>query len=180
MGLALAAAGTVVVVLLLGLLAVLLRVRAETRADLAAARSETAELRARLEALSDTTPAQKGTQTRAQTGARTAARAHSSSVALAGPLEVDGATYVITGAGSEVVAVADRVVLSETLGEPLVKAVALGHGLRRALSAEARNRIRFEMTREVRRTRKQRRREMKDAWRREQAHSRAQNRADAA
>ena len=60
----------------------------------------------------------------------------------------------------------DRVVLSATLGEPLVRAVALGHGVRRALSAESRNRIRFEMRREVRRARKQRRREMKDAWRR--------------
>jgi hypothetical protein len=62
--------------------------------------------------------------------------------------------------------VADRLVLSATLGEPLVKAVAFGHGLRRALSPRARNRILFEMRREVRRTRKQRRREMKQAWRR--------------
>ncbi len=30
--------------------------------------------------------------------------------------------------------VPDRVVLSATLGEPLVKVVAFGHGLRRALS----------------------------------------------
>jgi len=54
-----------------------------------------------------------------------------------------------------------------------VKVVAFGHGVRRALSAESRNRIWFEMRREVRRARKQRRREMKDALRRMQAAERA-------
>ena len=61
--------------------------------------------------------------------------------------------------------VSDRVVLNAALGEPLVRAVALGHGVRRALSAETRHRIRFEMRREAKRARKQRRREMRDAWR---------------
>ena len=59
----------------------------------------------------------------------------------------------------------DQLVLSAAFGEPLVKALALGHGVRRALSAESRNRIRFEMRREVRRARKVRRKEMKEAWR---------------
>ena len=66
----------------------------------------------------------------------------------------------------------DRVVLSATVGEPLVKVVSFGHGLRRALSPESRNRIWFEVRREVRRARKQRRREMKEAWRRMQAEER--------
>lgn len=70
-------------------------------------------------------------------------------------------------------AVADQLVLSATLGEPLLRAAALGHGVRRALSAEARNRIWFEVRREVRRTRKQRRRDMKAAYR----HVRRQARA---
>jgi hypothetical protein len=48
-------------------------------------------------------------------------------------------------------------VLSATLGEPLVKAAAFGHGVRRALSAESRNRIWFEMRREVRASRRRRR-----------------------
>ncbi len=61
--------------------------------------------------------------------------------------------------------VPDRVVLSATLGEPLVKAVALGHGVRRALAPQTRNRIRFAMRREVKRARKVRRREMREAWR---------------
>jgi hypothetical protein len=66
-------------------------------------------------------------------------------------------------------AVPDRLVLSATLGEPLVKAAAFGHGLRRALSARSRNRIWFEVRREVRRSRKQRRQDMKAAYRRMQA-----------
>lgn len=74
--------------------------------------------------------------------------------------------YVITDVGDAEpgVSVPDRLVLSATVGEPLVKAVALSHGLRRALSPEARNRIRFEVRRETRRSRRQRRREMRDAW----------------
>lgn len=61
--------------------------------------------------------------------------------------------------------VPDQLVLSATLGEPLVKVAAFGHGVRRALSAESRNRIRFAMRQEVRRSRKQRRRDMKAAYR---------------
>ena len=89
----------------------------------------------------------------------------------------DRSTYLITDAGLEKPApnVPDRLVLSATLGEPLVKVVALGHGLARALSPESRNKIRFEMRREVRRSRKQRRREMKEAWR----HRRGEQRAEA-
>lgn len=65
--------------------------------------------------------------------------------------------------------VPDRLVLSATVGEPLVKVVAFGHGVRRALAAESRHRIRFAMRREVRRARKQRKQEMKQAWRRMRA-----------
>ena len=72
------------------------------------------------------------------------------------------AEYLITSVGEPV---PDRVVLSATLGEPLVKAIAFGYGVRRALSPETRNRIAFEMKREVRRARKQRRREEKAAVR---------------
>ncbi|RYE78248.1 MAG: hypothetical protein EOO74_05595 [Myxococcales bacterium] len=61
--------------------------------------------------------------------------------------------------------VPDRAVVSATLGAPLIKAAATAYGVRRALSAENRNRIRFEMRREVRRARKQRKREMRAAWR---------------
>jgi hypothetical protein len=72
--------------------------------------------------------------------------------------------YVITTAGvhsaeiAELAQVPDRAVMSVTLGEPLVKAAAFGYGVRRALSAESRNRIAFAMRREVKRARKERRR----------------------
>lgn len=82
------------------------------------------------------------------------------------------AEFVITDAGQPeppVEQVPDRVVLSATLGEPLVKAAAFTFGVRRALSAESRNRIRFAMRSEVRRSRKQRKKEMREAWRRMRA-----------
>ena len=134
------------VVGLIGLAALLvafLGARTTSRKELAAARAETAALRHRIDELDE--------------------RLEETSTALVETQE----SYLITDAGSvsEEPAVPERVVLSATFGEPLVKIVALGHGVGRALSAESRNRIRFEMRREVRRARKQRRREMKDAWR---------------
>ena len=54
---------------------------------------------------------------------------------------------------------------SVALGESLVTVVSFGWGVRRALSPENRNRIAFEMRREVRRHRKQRRRDLKEAKR---------------
>jgi hypothetical protein len=69
----------------------------------------------------------------------------------------------------EIGEVSSRAVLSATMGEPLVRLVAFGYGVRRALSAENRNRIAFEMRREVRRARKDRRRELKAARRSAQA-----------
>lgn len=80
------------------------------------------------------------------------------------PAVLPSTEFVITTAGrsedSSALSgtVADRAVLSVTLGEPLVKLAALGYGVRRALSAESRNRIAFEMRREVKRARKERRR----------------------
>jgi hypothetical protein len=55
--------------------------------------------------------------------------------------------------------------------ESLIRAVSLGHGVRRALSAESRNRIRFEVGREIRAARKLRRRELKEARRQLRAQS---------
>jgi hypothetical protein len=50
---------------------------------------------------------------------------------------------------------------SIALTESVVKVVSLTHGVRRALAPETRNRIRFEMGREVKRSRRQRRRDDK-------------------
>jgi hypothetical protein len=149
-------AGAVVVVVLLVsvLVLALLRGAGSRRAmtqALATAQAETAELRHRLDSLTEQLERQSSTMIR-----------------------VDDPAYVITDAGDpRRPSVPDRVVLTATVGEPLVKAVAFGHGVRRALSAESRNKIWFEVRREVRRARKQRRREMKDAWRRMQAQERA-------
>jgi hypothetical protein len=57
--------------------------------------------------------------------------------------------------------------------ESAIKAAGLAHGLRRALAPEARNRIRFEMRREVLRARKQRRADLKAALREFRARERA-------
>jgi hypothetical protein len=55
--------------------------------------------------------------------------------------------------------------VSLAVGESLVRAVSLAHGVRRALSPENRQRIRFEMRREVKRARKQRRRDVRQTQR---------------
>ncbi len=59
------------------------------------------------------------------------------------------------------------------LRETVVKAASLAHGLRRALAPETRNRIRFEMKREVKRSRKQRRSDLREARRDREAQQRA-------
>jgi hypothetical protein len=117
------------------------RARARDDAALASARADVDELRTQVEEL-------------------TSALATAQGAAAVAPPQVE---YLITDAGSrsrelDLPRVPDRAVLSVTLGEPLVKAAALGYGLRRALSAESRNRIAFAMRREVKRARKERRR----------------------
>ena len=62
--------------------------------------------------------------------------------------------------------------------ETVVKAASLAHGVRRALDAETRNRIRFEMKREVKRARKQRRSDTREARREWEARQRATTRDD--
>ena len=59
------------------------------------------------------------------------------------------------------------------LRESAVQAVTLAAGLRRALSAETRHRIRFEMRRELKRARKQRRADLRAARRDLHARERA-------
>ncbi len=57
--------------------------------------------------------------------------------------------------------------------ETVVQAAALAAGLRRPISPESRNRIRFEMRREVKRARKQRRADLREARREWEARQRA-------
>ncbi|QNN52527.1 hypothetical protein [Nocardioides mesophilus] len=88
--------------------------------------------------------------------------------------EPDEVEYVITSAGpagppgpdaqvpgQEVEALDGRQFVSTAVAESLVRVVSLGYGVRRALSAENRNRIGFEMRRETRRARKERKRELR-------------------
>lgn len=79
------------------------------------------------------------------------------------------AEFLITTAGEQRETeahepVSTRLVLGAGVGESMLKAAAFGAGVRRAVSGESRNRIRYAMKREVRRARKTRRREMRDAW----------------
>ncbi|WP_235735113.1 hypothetical protein [Nocardioides alcanivorans] len=104
-----------------------------TQAALEQARVDAAELRARLDALT---------------------------VAAAAPKVEE---FVITDLGSapEPTPVAQRIegrlFLDIVARESVVKAAAFGHGIRWALTPENRNRISFEMKREVKRRRKERR-----------------------
>ena len=92
--------------------------------------------------------------------------------------------YVITGLGGfETRASAPSSTTVETVPAPMfadivlretvVQAASLAAGLRRALSPEVRNRIRFEMRREVKRARKQRRADLRQARREWEARQRA-------
>lgn len=80
-------------------------------------------------------------------------------------VDEDGVVSVASEQAEPARPVPDQIVLSATLGEPLVKAAAFGHGVRRAMRPATLNRIRFAMRQEVRRSRKQRRRDMKAAYR---------------
>ena len=64
------------------------------------------------------------------------------------------------------------------LKETVVQTASLFHGLRRALSPETRNRIRFQMRQEVKRSRKQRRAELRAVRREWAARQRAAMAAD--
>jgi hypothetical protein len=88
--------------------------------------------------------------------------------------------YVITRIGSadaDVVEVVDppdaKLFADIVLRETVVKAASFAHGVRRGLSPEIRNKMWFEMRREVRRARKQRRADLKAAQRDWKARQRA-------
>lgn len=87
-------------------------------------------------------------------------------------------TYVITGLGDEPEPatrgthqapgsqrIDGRLFADIVARETVVKAASWGHGLRRALSPEVRNRIRFETRQQTRQSRKDRKVEMREALR---------------
>lgn len=146
------------------------RAQARTATDLAAARAEAEALRAQLARL----------EARVEQAARGADSTG------------EGSGYVITGLdttdhGGRVPSrneaanrdhepapiVEPRLFADLVLRETTVRAATVAQGLRRALAPESRNRIRFEMKREVKRARKQRRAEMRATRREWQARKRA-------
>lgn len=64
------------------------------------------------------------------------------------------ADYVIAFDQAEPTEVPTQRVVSATLGEPLIKVAALGHGLRQALREERRAHLAYQVRREYRRRRK--------------------------
>jgi len=140
--------------LALALVLALLHARSRARQERAEARAETAALQAQLDEL--------------------ALR-----VAGAEPRHAAQAEFLITDLGREAAEpeatpqIGGALFADIVLRETVVKAASLAHGVRRALEPETRNRIRFEMRREIRRARKQRRADTRQARREWEARQRA-------
>jgi hypothetical protein len=166
-----AGAGVAATLLVVGVVVLLTRrrrSRADLEAMLAASQHEVDDLRHRLDELTGGRPAYLD-ELFAEPSAPTATAGQADFVIThVGEAGLDPAASAADG-----LAVPDRLVLSATVGEPLVKLAAFSHGVRRALSAESRNRIWFEMRREVRAARKRRRRLVKDYLRETRAQERA-------
>ena len=96
------------------------------------------------------------------------------------PTVAPEASFVITDLGHEQARAEEPAPKVESalfadlvLRETVVKAASLAHGVRRALDPETRHRIRFEMKREVKRARKQRKADTREARREWAARQRA-------
>jgi hypothetical protein len=143
---------------------VLLRTRATTSRDLRSAHAESASLRAQLEDLDRRL-------THAPPRAHPDPEFVITHLGETGPATAPAAAPVGAPVGAPVVGVdaverVDSALFADlVLRETVVKAASLTHGLRRALAPEVRNRIRFEMGREIKRARKQRRADLKAARR---------------
>jgi hypothetical protein len=131
-----------------GLGIALLRSRSRTERALRDARADAAELRVQVDALEHRLDRPTGTDT---------------------PVEAE---FVITDFGDHhaesthaAPEVGTALFADLVLRETVVKAASLAYGVRRGLAAETRNRIRFEMRREVKRARKQRRADTRRARR---------------
>jgi hypothetical protein len=137
------------------------RVRIRTAEELLLARAEAAALRAQVEDIERR---------------------------LSTPVTTEEHEYVITRLGDEpsvepqepAPTVPGPLFADLVLRESVVQAASLASGLRRALAPETRNRIRFEMKREVKRARKQRRADLRQARREWEDRQRAEVRLDEA
>lgn len=148
------------------LVMLLVLARARTTRELREARAEAASLRAQVEEI-ERRLAQAASRPRVEPGYVITHLGEEAPDSVEGDDVRPGAVERIDGA-----LFADLV-----LRETVVKTASLAHGLRRALAPETRNRIRFEMRREVKRARKQRRRDMKDLAQQVRATQRAEDAA---
>jgi hypothetical protein len=146
-------------VLVLVLVVTLARTRSRTSRELLAAHAEAAALRAKVDEI----------ERRLQ------------------PPVQDQTGYVITRLGDDPpepdpsvppARIDGRLFADLVLRESVVKAAALAHGVRRGLAPEVRNRIRFEVRREVKRSRRLRRAEIREARREWDARQRAEMTGD--
>jgi hypothetical protein len=130
------------------------RARRRTERELAQARTETGELRERLADLERrlVRPEQRPAETEFVI----------TNLGQAEPEPPAGTPHVGSALFADLV-----------LRETVVKAASLAYGVRRALDPEARNRVWFEMKREVRRARKQRKADTREARREWAARQRA-------
>lgn len=147
-----ASAAVILAVLLSGLFAAALTgrlLRRQQRREIAGVRADLADVRRRVDELERPRPAPAGTDRPQE------------------PPTSAGGGFLITGLPDDT-AGAPRVppptvpgpVFADTvLRETAIRTASLAHGVRRALAPQVRNRIGFEMRREVRRSRKQRRAE---------------------
>jgi hypothetical protein len=130
--------------------------QAELQAELVAARGDVQALTERVEALAAEVD-------QARRAAQQARRREVEPFVITGVVEVPR-TEVAPREAQLVRAIEEgrpQWVPARPLHEVLVKSVALGHGVRGALSAEKRDRILLEMRAEVRRSRRQRKAELK-------------------
>jgi hypothetical protein len=110
---------------------------------------------------------------RAAPGSGGSARQGARSAGDAPAVTVPETTFVITDVGAQQseatpdvpTRIEGRLFADIVARETVVKVGGIAHGLRRAASPEVRNRIGFEMRREVRRARRQRRADLKEAMR---------------
>jgi hypothetical protein len=156
-----AAAALALVVVLLVVAQV--RGRSRHRRDLAASRAEVEALRAQVERVERRLAAPPTPEPRETT------EYHITDLGRT----LDG-TASPRPARPEAGPVTDRALFADlVLRETVVRAASVAYGVRRALAPETRNRIRFEVRREIRRARKQRRADLKAARRDWEARQRA-------
>lgn len=141
--------------LALGLLVALLSLRARTSREVASVHAEAAELRRRLDELELERKLDREREVPRPQPVLEEREYTITELAEQAPEPTD----------AEPVRLERAVFADQLLRESVIRLGSLSHGVRRALSPEVRNRIRFEMRREVKRARKHRRVEQREAYR---------------